>query len=163
MIYCRGCLAVWLKVHTHTSWSCRFLELWFATRLLTEFEITTELCFVAQTQFLCMCVNVLCVDFFFVGGEQGGQHMFICFPPNMSFLCVCAEQNVDKGLGVWRRCRGGEKGTMGDGWGTGRKDDGWESAGDGWLAGYVYRCEFVRAKVGVCGCVHTSAYLSACV
>lgn len=110
-----------------------------------------------------MCVNVLCVDFFFVGGEQGGQHMFICFPPNMSFLCVCAEQNVDKGLGVWRRCRGGEKGTMGDGWGTGRKDDGWESAGDGWLAGYVYRCEFVRAKVGVCGCVHTSAYLSACV
>lgn len=33
----------------------------------------------------------------------------------------------------------------------------------GWLAGYVYRCEFVRAKVGVCGCVHTSAYLSACV
>lgn len=33
----------------------------------------------------------------------------------------------------------------------------------GWLAGYVYRCEFVRAKVCVCGCVHTSAYLSACV
>lgn len=51
---------------------------------------------------------------------------------------------------------------MGDGWGTGGKDDGWESAGDGWLAGCVYRCEFVRAKVGVRMCVCAYICISVC-
>lgn len=71
--------------------------------------------------------------------------MFICFfPPNMSFLCA------DKRLGVWRGCRGEAKGMVGDGWGvTEGKDVGWESAGDGWLAG----CEFRRAEAGVHVCV----------
>lgn len=79
---------------------------------------------------------------------------------------------MDKGLGVWRGCWGGEKGMRGDGWETGGRDDGWESAGDDWMAGCVYECEFGGggcwgAKVGVLLCVsvcmHSSAYLSACV
>lgn len=47
------------------------------------------------------------------------QHMFMCFSPKyVFFLHVGAEQSVDKGLGVRRGCRGGEKGMMGGGQGA---------------------------------------------
>lgn len=77
---------------------------------------------------------------------------------------------MDKGLGVWRGCWGGEKGMRGDGWETGGRDDGWESAGDNWMAGCVYECEFgggglLGGKGGgavVCECVHAFICISVC-
>lgn len=66
---------------------------------------------------------------------------------------------MDKGLGVWRGCWGGEKGMMGGG-----LEDGMMGGSLCWTAGWlaVCGCEFGGAEVGVLVCVCVCTHLHIC-
>lgn len=115
--------------------------------------------------FMHVCECALCRLLFCGRGAGGSTHVHLFSPKYVFFVCMCRAECGQR-TGCLEKVPG--RGEGDDGWWVGDWTKGWwvgvcRGRLAGWLAGYVYRCEFVRAKVCVCGCVHTSAYLSACV